>query len=81
MGLGGKGCSYDTITKVMDKEYFCNKYCPCPTLYYDPTKPDDKLADCDLEESECPFKDVDFNKVVGQIGSRAFYELDEVQDE
>jgi len=53
----------------MDKEFFCEHYCPVPTKYYDPENPDDKWADCDTEESDCPFANVDFTKVVPQIGA------------
>lgn len=48
----------------MDKETFCNKYCPMPTRWIEFPKVDNELTvDCDLEYNECPFKDVDFTKV------------------
>ena len=49
----------------MDREEFCDKYCPMPARWVEFPKIDNELTvDCDLEESECPFKDVDFDKVV-----------------
>jgi len=44
---------------------FCDKYCPIPARWVEFPKIDNQLSvDCDLEESECPFHDVDFSKVV-----------------
>jgi hypothetical protein len=55
----------DDPTKVlkqgMDKERFCDFYCPIPIRY---VRGQDTFADCDFEEKECPFKCVDFSKVV-----------------
>jgi len=49
----------------MEMEEFCDKYCPIPHRWIEFPKVDNELTtDCDLEYSECPFKDVDFNKVV-----------------
>jgi hypothetical protein len=49
---------------MMDKEKFCDKYCPIPDRWIEFPKIDNKLTvDCDLDESDCPFKDVDFSKV------------------
>ena len=48
----------------MNQEVFCNKFCPIPQRWVEFPKIDSELSvDCDLEESECPFKDVDFSKV------------------
>jgi hypothetical protein len=52
----------------MDKERFCDKYCPIPTLYYSLGDADDSFTECDFdEETECPFRSVDFNKVQERI--------------
>jgi hypothetical protein len=49
----------------MDREEFCDRFCPMPTRWVEFPKVDNELTvDCDLEESECPFKDVDFTKVI-----------------
>lgn len=45
----------------MDKETFCNDYCPCP--FRDADRTGELEVDCDFEESECPFKGVNFSKV------------------
>ena len=48
----------------MDKMEFCDNYCPIPARWVEFPKVDNELTiDCDMEESECPFKDVDFSKV------------------
>lgn len=48
----------------MDQETFCDKYCPIPMRWIEFPKVDNELSvDCDLEENDCPFKDVDFSKV------------------
>jgi len=44
---------------------FCDKYCPMPARWVEFPKVDNSLTvDCELEESDCPFKDVDFSKVI-----------------
>lgn len=58
----------------MDNEKFCDYYCPIPTRYTevvlsDETAPSDQYADCDLEETECPFQCVDFSKVTERVKS------------
>lgn len=45
----------------MDMEEFCDKYCPIP--FRGKFRNGDDEVDCDLEQEECPFKDVDFTKV------------------
>ena len=45
----------------MEQENFCNNFCPMPSRIPDRTGGIE--IDCDCEESECPFKDVDFSKV------------------
>lgn len=52
---------------------FCDKYCPMPSRWVEFPKVDNELTtDCDLEESDCPFKDVDFTKVcVAELDERA----------
>ena len=46
----------------MDKETFCVEYCPMP--FRGKFRNGDDEVDCDCEEAtECPFRDVDFNKV------------------
>ncbi len=51
----------------MDKETFCDKYCPDSRhVIYTPVPPtqDTPYADCDLEETtECPFRCVNFSEV------------------
>lgn len=49
----------------MDMEEFCDRFCPMPLRWVEFPKVDDELSvDCDLEYNECPFKDVDFSKVI-----------------
>lgn len=48
---------------MMDKIVFCDKYCPTPTCYTNTQDPSDQYAECDIDESECPFNCVDFSKV------------------
>jgi hypothetical protein len=49
----------------MDKLDFCERFCPMPHRWVEFPKIDNELTvDCDLEESDCPFKDVDFGKVI-----------------
>jgi hypothetical protein len=46
----------------MDKEEFCDKYCPMP--FRGKLRNGDDEVDCDCEEdTECPFRNVDFSKV------------------
>lgn len=45
----------------MDKETFCDDYCPMPFRGTDRTG--EREVDCDCEDMECPFRDVDFSKV------------------
>jgi hypothetical protein len=45
----------------MDMEEFCDKYCPMP--FRGKFRNGDDEVDCDLEQDECPFKNVDFTKV------------------
>ena len=45
----------------MDREEFCIKYCPMP--FRGTNRYGNKETDCDCEDSECPFRDVDFAKV------------------
>lgn len=45
----------------MELEEFCDKYCPMP--FRGTFRNGDPEVDCDVEQSECPFKDVDFSKV------------------
>ncbi len=48
----------------MDKEKFCDNYCPIPIRYTNTEDPEDVYAECDLEElTECPFRMVDFSTV------------------
>lgn len=51
---------------------FCDKFCPMAYRWVEFPRIDKELTiDCDLEESECPFKDVDFTKVtVNSIDER-----------
>jgi hypothetical protein len=46
----------------MDMEEFCDNHCPMSTKLV--CRDSSIEIDCDLEESECPFKDVDMNKVI-----------------
>ncbi len=47
---------------------FCDHHCPIPARWIEFPKVDDELTtDCDLEETECPFKDVDFQDVSRKI--------------
>jgi hypothetical protein len=59
----------------MDMEEFCDKYCPMP--FRGKFRNGDDEIDCDLEESECPFKDVDFDKVI----EYKYPEVDKVADD
>jgi hypothetical protein len=45
----------------MEMEEFCDKYCPVP--FRGKFRNGDDEVDCDLEQEDCPFKDVDFTKV------------------
>ncbi len=45
----------------MEREEFCDDYCPMP--FRGTFRNGDKEVDCDMEDSECPFRDVDFSKV------------------
>jgi len=56
----------------MEQIEFCDKYCPIPARWVEFPKVDNELTvDCNLEEDECPFKDVDFSKVtVNKIDER-----------
>ena len=45
----------------MDRETFCDDYCPCTFRGTDRTGASE--VDCDFEELECPFRNVDFSKV------------------
>lgn len=45
----------------MDKEEFCIKYCPMP--FRGTGRYSNEEVDCDCEDSDCPFRDVDFRKV------------------
>ena len=45
----------------MDREVFCDVYCPMP--FRSKYRDGEDLIDCDMEQSECPFIDVDFSKV------------------
>ena len=45
----------------MDREVFCDVYCPMP--FRSKYRDSEDLIDCDTEGSECPFYDVDFSKV------------------
>ncbi|KKN45091.1 hypothetical protein LCGC14_0686730 [marine sediment metagenome] len=48
----------------MDRLEFCDNHCPMPARWVEFPKVDNRLTvDCHLEDSLCPFKDVDFNKV------------------
>ena len=48
----------------MDKIEFCDKFCPIPARWVEFPKVNNELTvDCDLEESDCPFRGVDFSKV------------------
>jgi len=48
----------------MDRIDFCDNHCPIPDRWIEFPKVDDQLTtDCPLEDSDCPFKDVDFSKV------------------
>jgi hypothetical protein len=52
----------------MDKERFCDEYCPIPVRFHEIDDDSNKpytYSDCDLDESTCPFKNVDFKKVQG----------------
>lgn len=52
---------------MMDKEVFCDNYCPVPMRWVEFPKIDNELTtDCDLEESDCPFRCVDFDKVTAR---------------
>ena len=52
----------------MEKEEFCEKHCPIPMRWVEFPKVDNTLTtDCDLEDNECPFKDVDFSKVTENV--------------
>lgn len=49
----------------MEQIDFCDKYCPMPNRWIEFPKIDNELTvDCDLEESDCPFNNVDFTKVL-----------------
>jgi hypothetical protein len=49
----------------MNMEEFCDKYCPMPLRWVEFPRIDNELSvDCDLEQNDCPFKDVDFSKVI-----------------
>ena len=45
----------------MEWEIFCNKFCPMP--FRGKFRNGDEEVDCDLEDTECPFRNVDFSKV------------------
>ena len=48
----------------MDRLEFCDRFCPTPMRWIEFPKVDNQLTvDCHLEDSLCPFKDVDFTKV------------------
>ena len=48
----------------MENTDFCDKYCPMPMRWVEFPKVDNELTvACDLEESECPFNDVNFSLV------------------
>lgn len=46
---------------MMDNETFCNDHCPMP--FRSKFRNGDDIVDCDCEDSECPFRTVDFTKV------------------
>ena len=49
----------------MDMVDFCDKYCPMPQRWIEFPRVDNQITiDCDKEHSECPFKDVDFSRVI-----------------
>ena len=56
----------------MNRLQFCDEFCPIPMRWVEFPKVDNELTvDCPLEDSECPFKDVDFSRVsVNEIGGR-----------
>jgi hypothetical protein len=48
----------------MERIEFCDKYCPIPARWVEFPRVDNELTvDCDMEDSDCPFKNVDFSKV------------------
>jgi len=48
----------------MDFETFCDKHCPIPMRWVEFPRVDNELSvDCDLEQDDCPFKDVNFSVV------------------
>jgi hypothetical protein len=48
----------------MDKIEFCDNYCPLAFKWIEFPRIDNELSvDCDLEENDCPFRNVNFSKV------------------
>jgi len=59
----------------MDRIEFCDKWCPMPSRI--PDRTGELEVDCDCEESECPFKDVNFEKVVEYKSGEGHLEVDQ----
>lgn len=67
----------------MEKIEFCDQFCPIPARWQEFLKVDEEYTvDCDMEEMECPFKDVDFDKVSRNeiIETRGILELQKIID-
>jgi len=55
----------------MEQIDFCDKYCPMPMRWVEFPRIDNKITvDCDLEASDCPFKDVNYEKVTAYKGAK-----------
>ena len=67
----------------MEQIEFCDQFCPMPARWKEFPKVDDEYTtDCDLEETECPFNDVDFDKVNRNemFGQKGLIELQMIID-